>query len=154
MEPERALQELLERVESHQARIDAYVQTARPRNARLSTIAIVGSAIAAALTAGPAIGGPSFTQASASLLSIEETSVIWRVLCLGALVVSIVSAIAVNLANNLAESNRVAAAETASVELDGLHTLLTFREISVGDAARGLHAAVSKVGFLPPVQRR
>lgn len=154
MEPEAARRELLERVESHQARIDAYVKTARPRNARLSTTAIIGSAIAAALTAGPAIGGPSFTQASASLLSVPDTSIIWRVLCLGALVVSIVSAVAVNLANNLAESNRVAAAETASVELEGLHTLLTFREIGVGDAVRSLHAAVSKVGFMPPALQK
>lgn len=149
MDPIAARRDLLERLELHQARLEGYLTNARPRNARLAGVAITGSAVSAVLTAGPAIGGPSFTSATASLLAVTDTSHIWRVLCFGALLLSVLAAVAVNLSNNLAIGSRVLAAETASSEIEGLHTLLTFDEISVGDAARGLHSSTAKVAFLP-----
>ena len=55
--------DLLATIEYRRACVDAYVREKTPACGRLSTISIVSSAIAAALPAGPALGGQGFTVA-------------------------------------------------------------------------------------------
>ena len=67
-------QEFLRRIDSRRASIDEYLDKARPRGGRLATIAIVSSAVAAALTAGPALGGEGFSNGVANGLGLRTTS--------------------------------------------------------------------------------
>lgn len=149
MDAETARQELLARIAGHQHRLARYLDDVRPRNSRLAVAAIASSSVAAALTAGPAIGGPGFANSTAGLFALSDSSIVWRVLCFFAMLVSILAAVSVNLTNNSAIADRVTAAEACSVELSGLQTLLEFREISPGEAVRTYNAAVARIGFVP-----
>lgn len=89
--------ELIRRIEARRSSINAFVRRVRPRNARLANISIVSSAAAAAFTAGPALGGLSFAETVQRGLSLSDSSLVWRVLCLFAMLVSLVAAVSVTL---------------------------------------------------------
>lgn len=91
---------------------------------RLSLVSVISSALAAALTAGPALGGEGFTDSVAGACNTGEDSTFWRVLCLLALVESVISAIAVNLSRSRNWEARIISAEACNAELEGLQTLL------------------------------
>lgn len=55
-------QELLRRIRTHQASINAYVQKMQGRRELVANVSIVSSVIAAALVAGPAVGGVTFAD--------------------------------------------------------------------------------------------
>lgn len=69
-------QRLSERIDQKQQAIRSYLGRERPRRNRLSNVSIVGSALAAALTAGPAVGGTGFTEAVQGIFNLEEDSVV------------------------------------------------------------------------------
>jgi hypothetical protein len=140
--------DLLKRIDARRATIELYLQKARPRGGRLATIAIVSSAIAAVLTAGPALGGQSFTANLAKGLALPSDALVWRSLCILALAVSVVAAIATNLARSQDTERKVAAAETTNAELEGLCTLVEFRQVAVGDAAKLYQHSVAKIPWV------
>jgi hypothetical protein len=140
--------ELLARIEMRRVSIDEYLQKARPRGGRLMTVAIVSSAIAAALTAGPALGGETFTEVVSKGLALPSDLLVWRFLCLFALVVSIIAAISTNLARSQDTERKIAAAESASAELEGLSTLVAFGQVPVGAAAKQYQQFVSKIPWV------
>lgn len=115
---------LLEEIDTQQKCVDAYLDGAKPRFSRLTTVNIVASAVAAALTAGPAMGGPSFTETLQRILSLSEQATVWRVLCLGATLLSIAAAVSLSLlkADNL--PGHVAVAEAARTHLRALQIRL------------------------------
>ena len=53
---------LLQAIKVRRGAVEAYVREKEPVSTRLLTISIVSSAMAAALTAGPAFGGESFAE--------------------------------------------------------------------------------------------
>lgn len=144
--------QLITMIDARQLDLAGYLRSARPRGNRLAVAGIICSGASAAFTAGPAFGGPGFTQTTTDLLGLPQTSMVWQLLCLLALIVSVATTVTINLANSQQLSSRVAAAETCSAELDGLRTLLDFRQIPVGEAARLYHGYVSKIGFIPAVR--
>jgi hypothetical protein len=91
---------LCNRIEQKQQAVRSYLGRERPRRNKLSNISVVGSALAAMLTAGPAFGGTGFTNALQGVFSLEDDSVVWRVLCLGAVLLSVAAALATNFANS------------------------------------------------------
>jgi hypothetical protein len=141
--------QLIDMIAGRQQALGDYLRNARPRGNRLAVTGIVCSGASAAFTAGPAFGGPGFAQTATEVLGLPQTSVVWQVLCLLALIVSVITTVTINLATSQQLSSRVAAAETCAAELDGLRTLLDFGQIQVGDAARLYHGYTSKIGFLP-----
>ncbi|NYE72187.1 hypothetical protein [Microlunatus parietis] len=144
--------QLITMIDARQQDLVGYLRTARPRGSRLAVAGIIFSGASAAFTAGPAFGGPGFTQTVTDLVGLQQTSIVWQVLCLMALIVSVATTVTINLANSQQLSSRVAAAETCSAELDGLRTLIDFGQIPVGEAARLYHGYVSKIGFIPTVR--
>ena len=143
--------DLLTRIGMRRFSIDDYLKQARPRGNRLVTVAVVSSAIAAVLTAGPAVGGESFTSGVASGLGLSNASLVWRGLCLLALLVSIVAAVTTNLARSQDTERKIAMAETANVELEGLQTAMEFGHTTVDDVVRQYHQCIAKI---PWVQER
>ena len=79
--------ELLDEIAAQQESVDAYLDGAKPRFSRLTLVSILGSAVAAALTAGPAMGGTTFTEGVQGILALSEQSTVWRLLCLAAALV-------------------------------------------------------------------
>ncbi len=141
-------QQLLKRIAERRRSLEVYLGSARPRVERLSLVSIISSALAAALTAGPALGGEGFTDSVAGAFNTGEDSTVWRVLCLLALVVSVISAIAVNLSKSRNWEARIISAEACNAELEGLQTLLEFGQIPVSEAVKLYQQYVAKVPFV------
>jgi hypothetical protein len=147
-------QRLSERIDQKQQAIRTYIGRERPRRNRLSNISIVGSALAAMLTAGPAVGGTGFTEAIQGIFSLKEDSVVWRFLCLAAVIFSVAAALATNFANSRALGEKVSAAESANAQLEGLQLSLSFGSLAVEDALKLYQQAVAPVAFVEDVASR
>lgn len=146
-------QELMRRIEARRASINSFLRRVRPRSTRLANISIVSSAMAAVFTAGPALGGRSFAEAVQRAFSLPDSSFVWRILCLFAVLVSLVAAISVQLNKSQEMSAQLSAAEACNAELEGLQTLLEFAQLSVSDAAQLYQKYVAKIPFVEEVPR-
>lgn len=140
--------ELRAQIETRRAGIAAFLHEVRPRRNRLTNISIISSALAAVFVAPPALAGPAFTDAVRDELSLKNAVPVWRALCLGALVVSLVAVITGNLSKSQNLDARVAAAEVCSTELEGVLTSLQYGRMSVKDAVEQYHQSVSKIPFV------
>jgi hypothetical protein len=142
------------RIEQKQHAVRSYLGRERPRRNRLSNTSIVGSGLAAMLTAGPAFGGTDFTQAVQAIFSLEDSSTVWRVLCLGAVLLSVAAALATNFANSHSLADRVSAAETCRAQLEGLQDTLSFGNIAIDDALKLYQQYVAQVAFVDDIPSR
>jgi hypothetical protein len=140
--------DLLDRIDVRRASIERYLQKARPRGRRLVTVAVVSSAVAAVLTAGPALGGQTFTSTVADGLALPSPALVWRALCFVALAASLVAAVATSLARAHDPERKIAAAEGANAELEGLRTMVEFGQVAVIDAAEQYQQAVAKIPWV------
>ncbi len=141
-------QELMRRIEARRASINSFLRRVRPRSTRLANISMVSSAMAAIFTADPALGGLSFAESVQRVFSLPDSSVVWRILCLFAMLVSFVAAISVHLNKSKEMSAQLSAAEACNAELEGLQTLLEFAQLSVSDAAQLYQKYVTKIPFV------
>ncbi|MGH3849799.1 MAG: hypothetical protein ACRDR6_22255 [Pseudonocardiaceae bacterium] len=144
--PER--REMVGRIQARRASINAYLRENRPRSQRLANISIVSSSVAIVLTAGPAAGGLTFVQAVQKVLSLSQSSIVWRVLCLGAVLVSLAAAISVNLYKSSDLTVRISAAESCNAGLEGLQELLEFGQLAVRDVITIYSQLVTKIPFV------
>ncbi|MET3812301.1 hypothetical protein [Arthrobacter sp. UYEF3] len=143
-----ARQLLSTRIDEKQQAVRAYLARERPRRNRLSNVSIVGSGLAAVLTAGPAVGGTGFTHAVAKLFSLGDDSIVWRVLCLLAVVLSVAAALATNFATSRSVADRVSAAETCNAQLEGLAVSLDIGHIDVDEAFKLYQQYAGQVPFV------
>ena len=147
-------QRLSTRIDAKQKDLQSYLGRERPRRTRLANISIVGSALAAAFTAGPAVGGTGFTNAVAELFNLSDDSIVWRGLCLLAVIASIAAALATNFATSRSVADRVSAAETASAQLEGLQVALTFGHIEIDEAVKLYQQYATQVAFVETLPAR
>jgi hypothetical protein len=141
--------DLLQRIASRRASVQAHLQEQRPRFRRRANLTIVLSTLAALATAGPAVGGEPFAQGIQRALGLNSDSYVWRVLCLIALLVSVSAAILTNLGKSQDQAVRLANAEAVEAELEGLAVLLEFGQLPVQDAVKLYQQYTSKVSFVP-----
>jgi len=144
---------LLSRIQARRESIAQFVADLRPRSNRLANLSIVASALAAALTAGPALGGPKFAESVQAGLSLSTDSAVWQVLCLAALVVSVIAAVAANLVKRQDAVARISAAEGCGAELEGLQTALEFDQVTLSVAVGLYQDAIAKIPFVPELPR-
>jgi hypothetical protein len=140
--------ELIRRIEARRASINDFLRRVRPRSIRLANVSIVSSALAAVFTAGPAFGGVSFAEAVQRGLSLENSSIVWRILCLVATLVSLVAAISVQLNKSQEVASQLSAAEACNTELEGLQALLEFAQLPVRDAVELYRKYITKIPFV------
>lgn len=146
-----ARRELSARIEERRGTIRNFLRRARPRRTRLTNISILGSSLAAAFTVGPAAGGTRFTEAVKNLFALPDDSVVWRVLCLAAVLLSLAAAVATNLANSANLAAQVSAAEACLGELEGLQLSLSLGNVPLEDVIQAYRQAIAKVSFLADV---
>ncbi|MDQ1057440.1 hypothetical protein QFZ23_001341 [Arthrobacter globiformis] len=147
-------QRLSESIEEKQSALHSYLERLRPRRHKLTEFSVVGSVLAALFTAGPAFGGTGFTAAVQGMFSLDDASVVWRALCLGAVILSVGAGLATNFANSQAVAEKVTAAETAIAQLEGLQLSLGFGHIAIDEAAMLYKQFVSHVAFVTEVPSR
>ena len=149
MEENDALrQDLLWWIEARRASIQTYLREHRPRTRRRATVTVVLSSLAALFTAGPALGGEPFAGSVQNSLGLASDSYVWRTLCFLTLLVSIASAILVNLGKANDEVARLSSAEAANTELEGLTGLLQFGHLSVEDGVKLYQQYIVKIPFI------
>src|SRR5262249_54472854 len=88
-------EDLLAQVRQKRGQIEKFVAKALPRKRRLLNITIIGGALAAVLTTGPAVGGQSFTAWLSKTFTL--TSPAWQVLCAAAALCSVTATIATQI---------------------------------------------------------
>jgi hypothetical protein len=141
-------QELLARIEARRAGIRAFLRSERPRTRRLATATIVLSSLAALFTAGPAIGGETFSGGVQKTLGLTGDSIVWRTLCLCALLVSAAAALLTGIGRSQDAVARLSAVEAVETELDGLSTMIRFGRLPLEDAVRLYHDYTVKIPFV------
>lgn len=119
MKEQEARQRLIENTEMRQSVIKLFLRQERPRRNRLATTSVVGSALAAGFTAGAAFGGLKFAAGVQEALTLEQSSIVWQVLCLAAMLMSVVAAVSTNLANSHSVAAKVSATEACNAQLEG-----------------------------------
>jgi hypothetical protein len=96
--------DILGRIRAKRAEVERFLSAAVPRKRRLLNTTIVGGSLAPALTAGPAIGGQSFTAWLTMAMGLTSPS--WRLLCGAASAASIMATVATQLlkSNNIEQN--------------------------------------------------
>jgi hypothetical protein len=140
--------DLLRRIETRRAGVQAFLRANRPRTRRRATVIIVLSSLAALFTAGPAVGGETFAEGVQKGLGLASDSYVWRTLCLLALLVSIGSAVLTNISKSQDDVARLSTAEAANAELEGLSSLLEYGQLSVPDGVKLYQQYTVKIPFV------
>ena len=135
--------DLLMRIEARRAGVQAFLRENRPRIRRRANITIVLTSLSAAFTAGPALGGETFAVSVQNGLGLSTDSLVWRVLCLLALVVSVAAAVLANIAKSQDADARLSTAEAAQRRAGGARDAAALRA-SVGGGRRQALPAVRR----------
>ena len=142
-------QDLLGQIHRKRTQIEAFLAVARPRKRRLLNTTIVGGSLAAALTAGPAVGGPSLTVALTGALGLNPaSSPSWRILCAAASVCSIMATVATQLLKSHNIEEHVTRAQGCRAKLEVLEVGLTMGQLDVRQATAEYLKCVEDAAFL------
>lgn len=138
--------DLIDAIRRKQVRVETFLSAALPRKRRLLNITIVGGALAAALTAAPAVGGQSFTAWLTKTFGLASPS--WQLLCLAASVSSILATVSTQLlkSNNLEEN--VGRAQRCRAKLEVLEVGLASGQLNMAQATTEYMRCVEESAFL------
>ena len=143
--------DLLARIAAKRASVQAHLREYRPKTRRRANLTIVLTSLAAVFTAGPAVGGERFTGGIGESLGLSSNSIVWRVLCLAAVLVSVAAAILTNLGKSQDDAVKLSTAEAVDGELEGLSLLLEFGHLPIEDAVKLFQQYSAKAGFVDDV---
>ena len=146
MTPPDPLAELLNRVRAKRAQVSSFRAAAKPRWHRLLTTVVLGGSLAAALTAGPAIGGQTFTAWLTASLGLSSPS--WRLLCGVASVCSLMATISTQLLKSHNIEEHVVKAQACSAKLEVIETGLALGQIDLKQATDHYLRCVEDSAFL------
>ncbi|QBE66247.1 hypothetical protein [Pseudoduganella lutea] len=120
----------------------------RRRDSSLTLLSVIASAVAAVLTAGPAVGGPDLTRA---LGSAGPDTPSWRILCGVASICSLLAAVATNWHRQGDVASRLARCQAGAARLEALELQVAFQGTPLADATAEYGRII---GELPPVTER
>lgn len=140
--------DLLARIAAKRACVQAHLRRHRPRSRRLSTATIVLTSLAAALAAGPGVGGSDFTVAVGKAIDTDTPGAVWQGVCLGAALLSAAAAIATGLSKSQEATAQLNTAAAVDGELEGLAFLLEFGEVSLEDSVKLYRQCIAKIDFI------
>jgi MFS family permease len=138
--------DILGRIRDKRAQLDRFLAAAVPRKRRLLNTTIIGGSLAAALTAGPAIGGQPFTAWLTA--TIGATSPSWRLLCGAATVASVAATVATQLLKSNNVEQNVTRAQSARAKLEVLETSLSLGQLDSKQAVAEFLKCVEDSAFL------
>ena len=138
--------DILGRIRAKRAEVDRFLATAVPRKRRLLNTTIVGGSLAAALTAGPAVGGQPFTAWLTMAMGLTSPS--WRLLCGAASAASIMATVATQLLKSNNIEQNIGRAQSARAKLEVLETTVTLGQIDPRQAVAEFLKCVEDAAFL------
>lgn len=136
---------LLKRIRDRRRSIKWFIGNLEPTGTRLTNFNIMCGAIATALTATPAIGGKTLTDA---LGITDPNSPTWRILFAIAALFSLLSTVAANLYKSYDMASRLGKAQACNAKLEGLETLLQLNQIALKEAATQYTQYIAEVPFI------
>jgi hypothetical protein len=124
---------LLDRIKTKRREVADYLIKNEPRQSRFITTSIVAGALAAALTAGPGVGGAGFIETASGLVSFGIP--VWQVLCLLATFLSMSAVITNGLLKSNDLTSKISQARGCDAKLEGLEIMLDMDQIDLKQAA-------------------
>lgn len=124
---------LLEKIRTKRREVADYLKKNEPRQSRLIITSIVAGALAAALTAGPGVGGSGFIEAAKEVISFGIP--VWQVLCLLATFLSMAAVITNGMLKSNDITSKISQARGCDAKLEGLETMLELQQIDLQQAA-------------------
>ena len=140
--------ELLDRIKVKKSEVSAFARAISASGDRQTNTAIICGAIAAVLTAGPALGGTGLTVGVARTLALSTESIVWQTLCFAATIFSLVATISTNLYKSHDVAARLSKTEACSAELEGLEALVEIGQLPVNDGVKLYQQYIAQVPFL------
>lgn len=123
---------LLNRIKTKRREVADYLNKNEPKQSRFITISIVSGALAAALTAGPGVGGSGFIETANGLVSFGIP--VWQVLCLLATLLSMSAVITNGLLKSNDLTSKIAQVRGCDAKLEGLEIMLDLEQIDLKQA--------------------
>lgn len=123
---------LLKKIKTKRREVADYLKEKEPRHSRLITISIVAGALAAALTAGPGVGGDGFIEAAKGFVSFGIP--VWQVLCLLATLLSMAVVITNGMLKSKDMTSKIAQVRGCDAKLEGLEIMLELQQIELQQA--------------------
>jgi hypothetical protein len=138
--------DLLTQIRAKRAQVEAIVASALPRKRRLLNMSIIGGAVAAVLTTGPAVGGQSFVTWFKTTLGL--TSPGWQVLCGAAALCSMAATISTQLLKSHNLEERVFRGQSCRAKLEALEVGISTGQIDVPRATTEYMKCLEEAAFL------
>ena len=138
--------ELVTRIAQKRAQLDAFITRMKPRKQRLVNLTIIAGMVAAALTAGPAAGGATFTGWLTQTFGL--TSPAWQILCAAATVCSVTATVATQLLKSQNIEEHVTKALSVRAKLEVLEVGLTTGHLNPSQATAEYLRCVEEASFL------
>jgi len=146
--PDGPPDDLLRQVRQKRAQLEAFLARKAPLKRRLLNVTILGGTLATALTAGPAIGGASFTVWLTKTFGLTSPS--WQLLCGGAAVCSVSATIATQILKSNHVEEHVTRAQGCRAKLEVLEVGLTTGQLDLAHATTEYMRCLEESAFLEP----
>jgi MFS family permease len=146
---ETSREELLRTIVRKREQLDRYLASTSSRQHRLLNLSIIAGAVAAALTAAPALGGPTLTDWLDTTFHLSSPS--WRLLCAAAAVCSVSATIATQLLKSHNLEEHIARAEAVRAKLETLEIGLSSGQVSNAHAGAEFMKCVESAAFVHEV---
>jgi len=138
--------DLLTQIRRKRAQVEAVVAATLPRKRRLLNVSIIGGALAAVFTTGPAVGGQSFATWMKTSLSLTAPS--WQLLCGAAALCSVAAAVSTQLLKSHGLEERVFRGQSCRAKLEALEVGLSAGQIDVARATSEYMKCLEEAAFL------
>ena len=142
--------ELLDRVRSKRAEVDKYLEFNSRRRRLLVNLAIIAGALAALLTAPPAVGGEPFTDWLKQLF--HSTAPAWQFLCLFACLASLASVIAIQIQKSNNYDEHIVRAQELRAALEVLEVSITCGSLTIDKATSQFLKCLEDSSFMEPAR--
>jgi len=138
--------DLPSRIRQKRSQVERFISSALPHRRRLLNATIIGGTLAAALTAGPAVGGQSFTTWLAKTFGL--TSPAWQILCAAAAICSVAATIATQLLKSENLEEHVTRAQACRAKLEVIEIGLSTGQLDASQATTEFMRCVEESAFI------
>lgn len=143
LETAKENQVLLTKIREKRKEIAHYLRKMEPRNAGLMNASIICGALAAAITAGPGVGGEGFIDSAKNIFSTGIP--IWQLLCIVASILSVSAVIANGMLKSHSLSTKLSSTRACDAKLEGLELMLELDQVEVKQATQIYTQCLSEI---------
>ncbi|WPP53463.1 hypothetical protein [Catalinimonas niigatensis] len=137
---------LLTKIRDKRKALAEYLAKNEPWNARLINTSIIASAVAAALTVGPGVGGEDFVDTAKNVMSFGIP--VWQLLCLSASILSVAAVIVNGMMKSHSLSTKLEKTRACDAKLEGLETMLELEQVDIQQAAQIYTQCLTEVAHI------